>query len=61
MLVVESQVVFESDDRLSVLENSCLFSCVTFGGSSGIVNHGSNCESFGDESGPVGSQPCEEK
>ena len=30
---------------------------VTFGGSGGIVNYGSNCESFGDESGPVGSQP----
>ena len=53
--------MFESDDRYSVFENSCLLSCVTFGGSGGIVYYGSNCESFGDESGPVESQPWEEK
>ena len=59
MLVVESQVVFESDDRQSVFENSCLLSCVTFGGSGEIVNYGSSSESFGDESDLVESQPWE--
>ena len=29
------------------------FSSVTFGDSGGIFNHGSNCESFGDDSGQL--------
>ena len=33
------------------------FSSVTFGGSGGIVNHGSNCESFGDDSGQLEANP----